>query len=310
MISVIVPVYNGEKFIGSFIDNFLQQTHEDFELIIINDGSNDTSLDILIEKEKTDSRIRVFSFENHGVSWTRNYGMSQIKGDCFTFIDCDDLVDNNYLDILNNYLKDDTDAVFCQVKVVDENMKISKHLSINDGIYCFKEMLYKILDFKNVSTGPVAKLFKTKLIKENIKFPNYKIYEDLLFNFDLLTQSKDKKVYFTNETSYYYVHRENVGAMSSFEKSPTTDVINVIDKIINEIKNSDKSDYLFNRLVSQVMIYAIKCNKEKDKEFIKETQIFLKKHKIDLIKNKSMNRNEKILYFIYMISFDLFKKVR
>lgn len=310
MISVIVPVYNGEKFIGKFIDEFLKQTYKDFEMIIINDGSKDNTHDILIEKKKHDNRIRVFEFENHGVSWSRNYGISQINGDSFTFIDCDDNVDINYLEELNKYLTKDIEAVYCQVKVVDEKMVCKQSLSIKSSIYTAKEILNEMLDFKNISTGPVAKLFKTELISDSIQFPKYKIYEDLLFNFNLLDKLNNRKIYFTNDTSYYYIHRDNVGAMSNFKKSPTIDVINAIDEIVNKIQNFENYDYLFNRLTSQIMIYAVNCKIENDKDFIKNAQFYLRKHIFDLIKNKSLNKNEKILYLIYMLSFNLFEKVR
>ena len=90
-ISVIMPVYNGEKFLKEAIESILNQTFQNFELIIINDGSKDSSLDIIKKYENSDNRIKVINQENAGVSVSRNNGIKNSIGEYVAFIDCDDL---------------------------------------------------------------------------------------------------------------------------------------------------------------------------------------------------------------------------
>ena len=99
-VSIIVPVYNGERFLQGCIDSILMQTFADFELILVNDGSSDRSADILAEYEKADARVRVITQQNQGVSAARNAGLDACRGDYVRFIDCDDTLPPDSLDIL------------------------------------------------------------------------------------------------------------------------------------------------------------------------------------------------------------------
>ena len=310
MISVIVPVYNGESYISSFIKMILNQTFKDFELIIINDGSIDHTNYYIQKFAKDDSRIKAFSFSNHGVSWARNFGLTQISGDFFTFLDCDDYVEKDYLEMLMNHVSEGIDAVFCSVRIIDQYSNVRGIKYINDGLYSNDEILINILDFNKVNSGPYAKLFSTKLLANDIKFKDIKIYEDLLFNVDILNHKNKYNIYFTDDTYYGYVQRENIGAMQNYINNPTSDVIIAMNYVIDTIKRYEQYDYLFYRAICQVMIYAVECSLVKNKSFIKNVQRFLRQHVVDLLKNKFINRNEKILYLIYMVSFKLFEIVR
>ena len=104
-VSVIVPVYNGEEFIESCIKNILNQTLKEIELIVVNDGSKDNTLNICKKYADFDSRIVLINQENQGVSSTRNKGIDISKGDYLCFVDCDDKIDKDYLEKLYNIKK-------------------------------------------------------------------------------------------------------------------------------------------------------------------------------------------------------------
>ena len=120
--SVIVPIYNREKSIKKCVDSILRQSEKDFELILVDDGSTDNSLNICKDFEKTDNRIIVIHKENGGVSSARNAGIDVARGKYVVFVDSDDYVDNNYLDVFD---KSNADFKISGVIRVNEKRKLS-----------------------------------------------------------------------------------------------------------------------------------------------------------------------------------------
>lgn len=309
MISVIIPIYNGEKYIKSLIKMLDKQTYQDFEVILIDDGSTDNSADLIRDMIRGNSRYRFYSNCNNGVSWTRNFGIEKSKGDYVIFIDCDDYINEDYLEKLSLHCHIGVDAVFCNVDIVDINLNVIKSQYIEEGIYTNSQMLLKLLDFKNVSTGPCGKLIKKKLLGNNLRFKGIKVYEDLVFNIDVLYKNQNFNIFFTNDISYKYVQYTDNSTMSNFNKKPSSDVITAMEYALQTIQNIGEYDYFFSRVLSQIMMYAINCDTN-NKHFIKETKSFLKRHFIELLKNKNINKNEKILFIIYAFSFSFFHFIR
>ena len=113
-VSVIVPVYNVEKYLKRCLDSLINQTLKDIEIIVVNDGSTDNSLDILNKYAENDSRIKVIDKENSGVSDCRNIAMKQMKGKYIMFVDSDDWIDNNALEIMYTKIEEEkSDVVMC-----------------------------------------------------------------------------------------------------------------------------------------------------------------------------------------------------
>lgn len=128
-VSIIMPVYNGEKFLRESIESTLSQTYQNFELIIINDGSTDNSLSIIKEYKERDNRIEIIDKKNSGVSDSRNTGILKSNGNYIAFIDCDDIWQNNKLELQIEEFQKDKDLKICGTWaiVIDENNnKISK----------------------------------------------------------------------------------------------------------------------------------------------------------------------------------------
>ena len=118
-ISIIVPVYNSEKYLGACIDSILSQYFRDFELILVDDGSRDSSPHICDDYTQKDSRVKVIHKENGGVSAARNDGLDIAKGEYVTFIDSDDWVERDYLSTLSNYRN--YDIVFFSHRMIYED---------------------------------------------------------------------------------------------------------------------------------------------------------------------------------------------
>lgn len=207
-ISIIIPIYNSEKYLKECLDSVRNQTFTNIEIICINDGSTDTSLEILNKCAKQDNRIKVISQKNGGVSNARNRALQEITGKYVCFIDSDDIIEKDFCKKLLNGYKNDIDLV-CggHIKLNNMNKKISPWLPIKDlsndvmkDVLCFTK-------YRNVS----QKLFKTNIIKNNnIKFAEDLHYmEDALFLVSYLYYCK----YITSVKEPLYVVRINLNSL-------------------------------------------------------------------------------------------------
>ena len=192
MISIIVPVYNVEKYLDECIQSIHEQTYTDWECLLINDGSKDNSLSICEKWAKLDTRIRVIHQTNQGVSAARNKGIQMAEGQFITFIDSDDWIDNKYLEslyILGREYKIDL-CVSGLIQNYPNGYTLAFHPSYKGSFSLNKKNLNHFIDLnkKYLLYGPVSKLYKKEIInKYNIKFPIDISYgEDLIFNFQYL----------------------------------------------------------------------------------------------------------------------------
>lgn len=205
-ISIIIPAYNAEITIRKCIESVLNQTYQDFELIIINDGSEDSTGSICDEYNSKDNRIRVIHQKNQGVSSARNIGINRANGEYTAFVDSDDWIETDYIENLlsasSNY-----DFVFTNMisreggHVINENKNV---IIINDTLKTL------IRDFNILTTtGPCCKLFKTNiLIENNIYFPaDISFGEDAIFFLKYIRFIHS--AYFVADSGYHYCYTEN-----------------------------------------------------------------------------------------------------
>lgn len=205
MISVIIPVYNTERYIKRCLDSLLSQNHKDFELILVDDGSTDQSGTICDEYASRDSRIKVFHKKNGGVSSARNTGLEKARGEWIAFVDSDDFVDEDYLTIPEKY-------EVCDIlqkgyrKVFESKKRVSPMVSRPKGIISNREDLdYFIVNHHTYALW--NKLFKSSLVK-GCRFNNgISIGED--FDFFLHFLRKIERYAFTNIGCYYYSVRND-----------------------------------------------------------------------------------------------------
>lgn len=179
-ISVIVPVFNVEKYLCRCIESILAQTLTDFEIILINDGSSDKSGDLCNEYAKKDSRIKVIHQENGGVSAARNAGLDIANGNYISFVDSDDYIYPQHLEYLYSAICDsDADISVCKMIEFFDTPPILEFGKVNYVKYQGIEICHKLCDY-NVASGlitPWGKLYR-KHVLNNIRFPQGKIHED------------------------------------------------------------------------------------------------------------------------------------
>lgn len=219
MISIIVPIYNVENYIKECIDSILNQSYTNFELLLIDDGSTDSSFNICKKYESIDRRVKVYQKNNGGVSSARNMGLEKATGEWITFIDSDDyLLNNHFLEDLEkatHYLNIDYCITsgctkFGQEKIVFNQPGVQ--LSTNS-------ILKHIIGLNQIYLSPWGRLFKTSIINNNkIRFLEGLHYaEDCYFNIEYLNHVKQSSV--VDNKGYYY--RENSSSITHNYRSYT-----------------------------------------------------------------------------------------
>lgn len=172
LITVIVPIYNAEKYLHRCIDSILAQSYTDFELLLIDDGSPDNCGAICEEYAAKDSRIRVFHKENGGVSSARNLGLNNAKGSYITFCDADDYVCEDWLSAYRLAIGENTDLAIQGILEIGNEQEISKSIGVREGSTLYeKQQLILTLFVEDLFCYTVVKLFRRSVIETfNIRF--------------------------------------------------------------------------------------------------------------------------------------------
>ncbi len=204
-VSIVVAIYNVEKYVSKCIESILKQTFTDFELLLVNDGSKDGSLAILEKYATTDSRIKIINKANGGLSDARNVGMKQAQGKYIYFVDGDDFIEDTLLEKCVNQLeKTDSDMVMFdiyQYYLETGKKEIISNPFSEDKIYSIEDTPSLLTSIKNCAWN---KMYKLSLFKDNdIEYPWGYYYEDLGTTYRLLARCK--KVSFIREPLYDYL---------------------------------------------------------------------------------------------------------
>ena len=210
-ISVIIPVYNSEHFLDRCLSSVLSQTFVNFEVLLINDGSTDGSIDICERYEKEDSRIRFFNRSNHGVSATRQFGIDHCKGKYCIQIDSDDWIDNNCLEVLYKKAVDsNSDIVY--IGLIEEYLDksvLARVYKSND----IDDYLFALLNGKCWGSVCNKLVLRSLITKYNISFPNNVcMWEDLSFICKCMMCAKS--ISFC-DTVYYHYNKSNISSLCS-----------------------------------------------------------------------------------------------
>lgn len=257
LISVIVPVYNAEKFLRNCINSILGQSYSNFEILLIDDGSLDTSREICEEYATSDSRVKFFHKENGGVSSARNYAIKHASGQWFCCVDADDVV-------LEDYLRDFVDNVERNVTIY-----IQGHCMLKQGkntAFLYKKSgictIDSIFDDNRLSSHGYAwaKMFNLAQVREaRIKYrEEVGFCEDLLFVLDLLCFNKCVK--YIEKSNYCYYIRENEDNASSkiFNVDNELNVFQSFCGIVENISRVYKKDFSKKKCVAETfsMLFA------------------------------------------------------
>lgn len=230
-VSIIVPVYNVEKYIEKCLTSLVNQTLEDIEIIVVNDGSKDNSKKIIEEFiQRYQKKIVYLEKENGGLSDARNYGIPYAKGEYIAFLDSDDYVEKDtYKRMYELAKKEKSDMVEC-----DFYWEYPNKTKIDTGeiYHNKKEMLEK------VRVVAWNKLIKREILeKSKIEFPKGYRYEDVEFTYKLIPYLE--KVSFLKEPCIHYIQREN--SISNLQNARTKEIFDVLEHVINYYK--DKNIY-------------------------------------------------------------------
>lgn len=218
MISVIIPVYNVEKYLEECLNTVQRQTFRQFEVLLIEDGSLDKSREICEEFCRKDERFKVFSDGHKGLSAARNSGLEKAKGKYVVFIDSDDRIENDMLEYLYRGICDyHTQVAICGIEVINGRKK-RKIVENTPLVLTPEEALTEVCRDGKVKNHVVAQIYEKQLF-DGIRFPEGRIFEDIAVYYRII--EKTEKIVLLDQIKYYYVRRK--GSLS-FGKNKAANV--------------------------------------------------------------------------------------
>lgn len=263
-VSVIIPIYNVEKYLNRCLDSIINQTYTDIEIILINDGSTDNSGKICDEYKKRDRRIKVLHQKNSGVSYARLNGFNISQGEYITFVDPDDYLDLRAIEVMINFIeRENVDLIVCQVKEVYENLL--KAIKIRPGIGYYNKnkiidlLRTKVLYDKETQMAGInlciwAKLIKRDFLRDALVEGLDLIYaEDQIILISLLY--KIKSMYVIPNYLYYY----NCFREGQVTKTYNEEIWHNIERYLEKLILIDRKNFLKeidNRIILSIMPFV------------------------------------------------------
>lgn len=289
-ISIIVPIYNAEKHLQKCIDSLLNQTKQELELILVNDGSTDNTETII--KNYQDKRIKYYKNKNQGIGKTRNFGITKATGKYIMFIDSDDYLEKTACeDLYQKATKEKLEVVVCDYYIVEENK------AIEEKLISFESTSLKNRPeiIEEVNLSPWNKLYKTSLIKnKQIKFVENLKYEDAPFVLEAL--DKAQRIGKVDKCLNYYVIHDN--SETTIRDERIFDIIKIVDKIRKYFEKKSFATEAVNKLTVKILTnYTIQqrvnINKKAGMRFIDEAFTYLKENVPDYKDNKYYEKRSK-----------------
>lgn len=233
-ISIVLPVYNVEKYVEKCITSILNQSYKNFELIIVNDGSTDRSLEIC--QRYQGENILLLDKKHGGVSSARNWGMKFCKGEFIAFIDSDDWVEENYLgELINGFAEEDVDITQCGYIRRKDNQKILRQRRVEEKIIDTQDLIwYEHLVTGNINNMVWGKIFRKSLI-DGFRFQENHDYEDGMFIIDILEHAR--KVKTIDKLLYNYRRNPESITQSGMTAKKVYDCFYAAKYVTNKVQN-------------------------------------------------------------------------
>lgn len=242
-VSIIVPVYNVEKYLNVSLESLINQTLKEIEIILIDDGATDSSGTICDNYAKNDSRIKVFHNQNEGQGFSRNLGLKHAKGEYIAFIDSDDYIDIDFLEKLYNSAKEQNAEISCgNLRRFTNDGKISEATYNTNLINIIRYINYncELLLYTAFSYGFYCRIYKKSFLeKYNIRFAEKLIYEDLFFVF--LSGIYVQKIVVRDDVYYYYRVNHSATMYTARKTTKNFDILKIIELCENELEQSKYS---------------------------------------------------------------------
>lgn len=278
--SIIMPVYNSKELLDKSISSIMNQTYNNWELIIIDDGSTDDSWNKINEYSNIDDRIKCFRKENGGPGIARNFGIQKVTGEYVAFLDADDYYETCFLENVNEEnQKKDYDLLFISVTNENKQGKIKYYDNLEKYSTYDKTKLIGMQIAGILPWGPFFKVVKSNIVRQ-CEFSALDVGEEAVFSYNLLNLVQNYT--FVKKTLYHYVHTEN-GQHKKGGYEPWRPVINNIKNIIIENNSYEKYEEYINCLaLKSLSIFIYRCSsnnsifkaiemiKQKEKEYRRE----------------------------------------
>jgi len=255
--SIIIPVFNSEEHIGKCLKSLTEQKYLDFEVILVNDGSNDQSEEIIqrICSSKLKGKYRLFSQGNSGAGAARNRGISLAQGQYIVFVDSDDYLDERFLDKVNDTIaSENSDIVFIDIIREDRFGNILRYEKMSDFSLLSKEKMIRAQLTGKMPWGGVRKVIRSSIIKNNnLNYATIKVGEESIFSFRALEEAT--VISFQPEAIYHYVDAEN--SLTNLD-TPTNSLV-VFDYVYNFLLENGKLEKYRDTVASLSITTVVVC---------------------------------------------------
>lgn len=306
---MILPIYNVENYLPICMNSLLNQTYDNLEFIMVDDGSGKICADMCDSYLRRDTRIVVYHKENGGLSDARNYGIDRAKGDYITCVDPDDYVDVDFVEYLYNLMvKYQAKLSICQHRVHYDNGDIKENGSAGDELISQRKCLERLLYHDVIDTSAWAKLYQKDLFK-TVRYPKGKLFEDIGTTYALILQCENVAVGY--ESKYNYIFHNNSIVNGIFTPAKF-DLMDMTDKMGEDVLKEFpelRTAVLRRRVYSRIstlnqMLNVDEHDKERD-----SILSFINKYGKDVLKNPKAPGRDKIALILLSISYNLYKQI-
>lgn len=307
-VSVIIPVYNVEKYLKKCVNSVIKQTYHNLEIILVDDGSTDGSGQLCDRIEKKDTRIKVFHKSNGGLSDARNYGIEHSTGDYITFIDSDDVVSINLIShLLNISEKYNADISICNPTHIFNNVSLNFEDATKVRLLSSTQALNMMFYQKDFLVSAWGKLYSSNIFNK-IKFPVGMIFEDVAIMYKLFYLSN--RIVYSNAKYYGYYHRENSITTQDFSENDL-DILKICDslKAFSEKHPETKKSIRCYTVNANFRVYLNAPKIKKYRNVIIKCQRYISDNATNVLKDPNARRKLKMAIFLFLINKSLLMKI-
>lgn len=262
LISVIVPIYNVEKYLANCVESIIHQTYTNLEIILVNDGSLDRCGEIVDQYSKKDNRIKIIHKKNSGLADARNAGIDIAQGKYFMFVDSDDYISLDCIEYLYySLVRTGSDISIGRLKCTALLNEIARGQEKTNIIYGRFEAINQLLYANQYSVAAPGKLYSAPLFKK-IRFPSGKLYEDTFTTYKVFL--KANKIYYGDKLVYFYYHRPGSIMLSSFipKRLHIIEALEQIEKDMPLLEYGCEKGFASQNVEAMFMLLALNPRKE------------------------------------------------
>ena len=307
MISVILPVYNIQKYLPKCMDSLFRQTYTNLELILVDDGSTDQSGTICDNYKESDKRIKVIHKKNGGLSDARNAGIESAQGEFITCIDPDDYVDDDYISYLFELIsKYNTKMSIAQHRVHYDNGTIKDMGSSGDEELDPERCLERLLYHDVIDTSAWGKLYHKSLFSD-VKYPKGKLFEDIGTTYKLIMQCDRVAIGYESKYNYVFHNNSIVNGVFNIKKFDLLEMTDEMGKNVLKKYPTLKEAVLRRRVYARMSTLNQMLNAKGYEKERKDIIRFIKKYKNDILKNPKAPFRDKGALVLLTVSYRAYK---